>query len=99
MRVLADKCVDGITANEQRCRHYANATISLAAALNPYIGYAAAAEVAKESIKTGRTITEIALERKLMDEKTMREILDPRRMTEPAAPLEKARKKTTKKAG
>ena len=99
MRVLATKCVDGITANEERCHYYANATISIAAALNPYIGYAAAAEIAKESIKTGQTVTEIALERKLLDEKTMREILDPVRMTEPAAPIEKARKKTTKVAG
>jgi aspartate ammonia-lyase len=97
MRVLATKCVDGITANEERCRYYANATISIAAALNPYIGYAAAAEIAKESIKTGRTVTEIALERKLIDEKTMREILDPRRMTEPAAPLEKVRDKAARK--
>src|SRR6266478_3200640 len=97
MRVLAIKCVDGIVANEERCRYYANATISIAAALNPYIGYAAAAEIAKESIKTGRTVTEIALERKLIDEKTMREILDPLRMTEPAPPLEKAHKKASKK--
>ena len=94
MRVLAAKCVDGITANEARCRYYANATISIAAALNPYIGYAAAAEIAKESVKTGRTVTEIALERKLLDEKLMREILDPYRMTEPAPPIEEARKKT-----
>ncbi len=43
MRVLAEKCVDGITANEARCRYYANATVAIAAALNPYIGYAAAA--------------------------------------------------------
>jgi aspartate ammonia-lyase len=93
MRVLATMCVDGITANEERCRYYANATISIAAALNPYIGYAAAAEIAKESIKTGRTVTEIALERKLVDEKTLRKIMDPMRMTEPAPPLEKARKK------
>jgi aspartate ammonia-lyase len=93
MRVLAAKCVDGITANAERCRYYANATLSVAAALNPYIGYAAAAEIAKESVKTGRTVTEIALERKLLDEKTMREILDPYRMTEPAAPIEAARKK------
>ena len=98
MRVLATKCVDGITANEERCHYYANATISIAAALNPYIGYAAAAEIAKESIKTGQTVTEIALERKLLDEKTMREILDPVRMTEPAAPIEKARKKITRTA-
>ena len=69
----------------------------MAAALNPYMGYAAAAEIAKESMKTGRTVTEIALERKRIDEKTMREILDPMRMTEPAGPLEKARKKASKK--
>jgi aspartate ammonia-lyase len=94
MRVLAAKCVDGITANEARCRYYANATISIAAALNPYIGYAAAAEIAKESVKTGRTVTEIALERKLLDEKLMREILNPYRMTEPAPPIEEGRKKT-----
>jgi aspartate ammonia-lyase len=98
MRVLATKCVDGIAANEERCRHYANATISIAAALNPYIGYAAAAEIAKESIKTGRTVTEIALERKVVDEKTMREILNPLRMTEPALPIEKARKRAAKRA-
>jgi aspartate ammonia-lyase len=42
-------------------------------------------------------VTEIALERKLIDEKTMREILDPLRMTEPAPPLENARKKPSKK--
>ncbi|HLJ40082.1 MAG TPA: aspartate ammonia-lyase [Candidatus Acidoferrales bacterium] len=97
MRVLAEKCVDGIKANEERCRYYANATISVAAALNPYIGYAAAAEIAKESVKTGRTVTEIALERKLLDPKLMKEILDPYRMTEPAAPIEAARSKTKKK--
>ncbi len=98
LRVLANKCVDGIVANEERCRFYANATISIAAALNPYIGYAAAAEIAKESVKTGRTVTEIALERKLLDDKLMREILDPYRMTEPAPPIEEARKKAKKVA-
>lgn len=87
LRQLAQHCVDGITANEERCRHYANATISLAAALNPYIGYAAAAEIAKESVASGRTITAIALERRLLDARALREILNPRRMTEPAAPL------------
>jgi aspartate ammonia-lyase len=93
MRVLAEKCVDGIKANEERCRYYAQATISVAAALNPYIGYAAAAEIAKESVKTGRPVTEIALERNLIDEKLLRQILDPYRMTEPAAPIKAARKK------
>lgn len=97
MKVLAAKCVDGIQANEERCRYYANATLSVAAALNPYIGYAAAAEIAKESVKTGRTVTEIALERKLLDPQLMKEILDPYRMTEPAAPIEEARAKAKKK--
>jgi len=97
MRVLAEKCVDSIVANEERCRFYSNATVSLAAALNPYIGYAAAAEIAKESVKTGRSVTDIALERKLLDEKSLREILDPYRMTEPSAPIETAKNKTKKR--
>ncbi len=87
MRLLAQKCVDGIVVNRERCRHYANATISLAAALNPYIGYAVAAEIAKESVRTGRTIPEIALEREVLSAELLRQILDPYRMTEPAAPL------------
>ena len=99
MRALATKCVDGISAKEERCRYYANATISIATALNPYIGYAAAAEIAKESVKTGRTVTEIVRARKLLDEKTMREILDPMRMTSPTAPIKKGLRETKRKTG
>jgi len=93
MRVLAENCVDGITANEMRCRHYAEATVSIAAALNPYIGYAAAAEIAKESVRTGQTVTQIATARKLLDEQLLREILDPLRMTEPMRPIKLKRKR------
>jgi aspartate ammonia-lyase len=93
LRALASKCVDGIVANEARCRSYAHATISTAAALNPYLGYSAAAEIAKESVRTGRPVTEIALERKLLDDELLREILDPHRMTEPAAPAKIGQKK------
>jgi aspartate ammonia-lyase len=93
IRALAEKCVDGITANAARCRFYASATVSIAAALNPYIGYAAAAEIAKESVKTGRPVTEIAQERGLLNENLLRQILDPRRTTAPAAPVRTARKK------
>jgi len=87
MRVLATKCVDGISAREDRCRYYANVTVSIAAALNPYIGYAAAAEIAKESVRTGKTVAEIVLERNLLDQQATRKILDPMRMTSPAVPL------------
>jgi aspartate ammonia-lyase len=93
MRALAEKCVDGITANVERCRFYASATVSIAAALNPYIGYAAAAEIAKESVKTGRTVTELAQERGLLDETLLRKLLDPRRSTEPSSQLSVAGKK------
>jgi aspartate ammonia-lyase len=99
MRALATKCVDGILAKEERCRYYANATIAIATALNPYIGYAAAAEIAKESVKTGRPVAEIVRERNLLDEKTMREILDPMRMTSPTAPIKRGLRETKRKTG
>jgi aspartate ammonia-lyase len=99
MRALGEKCVDGIKANPDRCRYYAHATVSTAAALNPYIGYAAAAEIAKESVKTGRPVPEIALEKKLLDESLLKKILDPWRMTEPAPPIEAARKKAGSRRG
>jgi aspartate ammonia-lyase len=90
-RQFSVACVEGITANKDRCKFYAESTVSLATALNPYIGYAKTAEIVKQAIKQGRPITEIALERKLLDPKQLQKILDPRRMTEPAPPLEEAR--------
>ena len=96
MRVFARKCVDGITVDERRCRLYAKATVAIAAALNPYIGYAAAAKIAQESVRTGRHITEIAIEQKLLNQKQLAEILDPYRMTEPAKPIRAARKSSRK---
>ena len=83
-------CVAGITANRARCEFYAQSTVSLATALNPYIGYAKAAEIVKESIATGRSIIEIAREKKLLSEEQIAEILDPVRMTEPQYPLKKS---------
>jgi aspartate ammonia-lyase len=91
LRQFTDKCVAGITANNNRCNFYVQATVSLATALNPYIGYAKAAEIAKEAVATGRSIIEIAREKKLLGEKEISEILDPVRMTEPVRPLEAAK--------
>jgi len=87
LRQFTDKCVAGITANENRCNFYVQATVSLATALNPYIGYAKAAEIAKEAVATGRSIIEIAREKKLLSEDQIKEILDPARMTEPRPPV------------
>jgi aspartate ammonia-lyase len=93
LRQFTDKCVAGITANNNRCNFYVQATVSLATALNPYIGYAKAAEIAKEAVATGRSIIEIAREKKLLGEKEISEILDPVRMTEPVRPLDVAKKR------
>ncbi len=98
LRQFTDFCVAGLTANPKRCDFYAQSTVSLATALNPYIGYAKAAEIVKESVATGRSIIEIAREKKLLSEKEIAEILDPVRMTEPQRPLEAAAKREDIKA-
>jgi aspartate ammonia-lyase len=81
LRELDERCVRGITANEARCAFYAQSTVALATALNPYIGYAKAAEIVKESVATGRSVIEIARDKKLLSEEQIAEILDARRMT------------------
>jgi aspartate ammonia-lyase len=96
VRVFTDKCIAGITANDKRCDFYAQSTVSLATALNPYIGYAKAAEIVKESVATGRSIIDIARDKKLLSEKEIEEILDPVRMTEPQYPLESAKERDKK---
>lgn len=93
LRQFTDKCVSGITANPKRCNFYVQATVSLATALNPYIGYTKAAEIAKEAVATGRSIIEIAREKKLLSEQEINDILDPARMTEPVRPLDSAAKR------
>ncbi len=93
LREFDERCVRGITANDKRCELYAESTVSLATALNPYIGYAKAAEIVKESVATGKSIIEIARAKKLLTEQEIAEILDPVRMTEPQYPLEAAKER------
>jgi aspartate ammonia-lyase len=96
LRQFTDTCIAGITANRDRCNFYAESTVSLATALNPYIGYAKAAEIVKESVATGKSIIEIARSKGLLSEKEIAEILDPQRMTEPQMPLESAKERDVK---
>src|SRR5260370_27880098 len=93
LRVFTTPFVAGINANEKRANFYAQSTVSLATALNPYIGYAKAAEIAKESVATGRSIIDIARDKKLLSEKEIEEILDPANMTEPQVPKEAAKRR------
>ena len=93
LRQFNDRCVAGITANADRCQAYAQSTVSLATALNPYIGYAKAAEIVKQSVATGESIIAIARAKKLLTEEEIAEILDPVNMTEPQYPLEAAKER------
>lgn len=90
LRQLDRACIRCITANKNRCDYYVQSTVSLATALNPYIGYAKAAEIAKESVATGKSIIEIARSKGYLSEEQITEILDPARMTEPVRPLDAA---------
>ena len=67
MNALRTRCVDGIEADAARCRELLDRSTAVATALSPYIGYAKTAEIAKESVRTGRPIRELVLERGLLD--------------------------------
>jgi fumarate hydratase class II len=81
--VFCDKCVSGIVANEERCRELIELSMAMVTSLAPKIGYDRAAEIAKESAKTGRTVREIAREKEVLPERELERALDPVKMTEP----------------
>jgi aspartate ammonia-lyase len=86
MRQLDERCVQGITANEEKCRWYAETSPSLATALNAYVGHATAAEVVKQSLREGRSVIDIVRERNLLTEEQIKEVFDPFKMIEPGIP-------------
>jgi fumarate hydratase class II len=81
-RLFAEKCVDGIEANKETCKRYAELTLSAATALNPYIGYDKATEIVKEAAASGRSLREVAREAGV-DEDTLDTALDYRAMADP----------------
>ena len=83
MLSLRTRCVDGIEVDEARCRELLDRSTAVATALSPYIGYAMTAEIAKESVRTGKPIRQIVLERALVDPKQLDQILSPEVMTRP----------------
>ncbi len=80
---FADRCISGIDANRERCNEMVEKSLAMCTALAPEIGYDAAAAIAKESYKTGKTVREIAARKKILSPKRLNEILDPMRMTMP----------------
>jgi aspartate ammonia-lyase len=81
MTTLRTRCVDGMTANVERARELLDRSTAVATALSPYIGYAATAELAKESVKTGKSIRDLALEKKIMDREELDAVLSADAMT------------------
>ena len=80
---LRERCVKGVGANREHLQRLVERSIGLATALNPYIGYTHATAVAQEALRTGRTVYEVVLEKKLLSKKRLDEILRPEVLTRP----------------
>ncbi len=82
LKALTEQCIQGITADESRCRFYAEGSLALVTALNTHIGYLNAATVAKESLATGQSLREIVLAKKLMEPELLAQVLDLEQMSQ-----------------
>jgi fumarate hydratase class II len=80
-RLFAEKCIDGITANEERCKSFVERSLAMSTALAPVIGYEKAAALSNLAYKTGKTIREVALEENILPKRELDRLLNPRRMT------------------
>jgi fumarate hydratase class II len=84
-RLFADRCVSGITANRAHAERLIESSNAMVTSLAPRIGYDQAAEIAKESLKTGKTVRQLVKERKLLPDDEVDRLLDPVSMTRPSA--------------
>jgi aspartate ammonia-lyase len=85
-RVFAERCVQGIQADEAQCAYWLERSPALVTALAPKIGYAEAARLAKEALATGLTVKELVMKKGLLEGAELEEVLDLRAMTEPGVP-------------
>lgn len=83
MMTLKEKCIDGITANEDRCKELVENSIGLVTALNPVIGYENSTKIAKEALEKNRGVYELVLEKKLLSKEQIDDILRPENMIRP----------------
>jgi aspartate ammonia-lyase len=83
MMTLKQKCVDGITANEDRCRTLVENSIGLVTALNPVLGYEKSTQLAKEALDTNKGVYELVLEKNLLSKEELDELLKPENMIKP----------------
>ncbi|QDZ39389.1 aspartate ammonia-lyase [Euhalothece natronophila Z-M001] len=76
LQTLTDRCLKEIQPRRDRCQNYAEASLALVTALNPHIGYLNAAALAKESLETGKSLRELVLEKNLMTEEALAQVLN-----------------------
>jgi aspartate ammonia-lyase len=81
LREVRSRCIEGIRADPERCRKYAEESIGLMTALSPHLGYAAASEIAREAVARGISLVDVIVERGLYSEDELSRLLDPGRMT------------------
>jgi aspartate ammonia-lyase len=82
-RVLAERCVKGISANRERARRLLDESTALVTALNPFLGYARASDVAREALASGERVYDLVLKKKLMTREQLDQILRPEVLTQP----------------
>ncbi len=80
---LRIRCVEGITANEEKCRSYVHNSIGVVTALNPVIGYKNSTKIAKEAMATGRSVYDLVLEHGILTKEDLDTILAPENMIKP----------------
>ncbi|PLX24076.1 MAG: aspartate ammonia-lyase, partial [Salinivirgaceae bacterium] len=83
MEVLKYRCIDGITANEDRCRELVHNSIGLVTALNPILGYEICTKLAKDALENNRSVYDLVLEQDLMSKSELDEALSPENMIKP----------------
>ena len=83
VEAFTERCVRGITADEEMCRFWSDRSLGLVTALNPRIGYEAAAELAKEAYRTGKPVRDLVLEKGILTPEQLDAELDPAKLTEP----------------
>lgn len=80
---LRTLCIEGITANEEKCREEVHNSIGIVTALNPYIGYEHSTAIAQKAMKTGRSVVDLVLEEGILTQEDLDAILDPKNMVRP----------------
>jgi len=83
---FAARCIEGVKADEERCRDFIEESLAMCTGLAPEIGYDAAAKIAKEAYRSGKSVREVARSQNILPEDRLAALLDPWRMTEPGGP-------------